>query len=295
MVIVNKNKDKFYLSQGKKTMNELTKRVYEHNETCDREAPSYRKTQAFVDDLIEYLFPIKSDTLSNLSQIQSKAVRLKAHLQELLFPIQKRIRGSVEEVCDNFFNELPGVYDHLLKESRTFNELDPASYSEEEVILCYPGFYAIAVYRIAHILCTLKIPMLPRIMSEYAHDRTGIDIHPSAKIGEHFFIDHGTGVVIGETAVIGNHVRIYQGVTLGAHSVSKELARQKRHPTIEDNVIIYSGSTILGGDTIVGRGTIIGGNVWLTHSVLPNSVVYHQSKTIVRDSKDFKEPINFVI
>lgn len=276
-------------------LNELTKRVYAHNENCDREAPSYRKTRIFVDDIIEYLFPIKSETISNYSQIQSTAIKLRAQLQELLIPIRKRLKESEDEICDHFFNELPKVYDHLLKESAIFMKLDPASYSEEEVILCYPGFYAIAVYRLAHILCGQKVPMLPRIMSEYAHSQTGIDIHPGAKIGEHFFIDHGTGVVIGETCVIGNNVRIYQGVTLGAHSVRKELARQKRHPTIEDDVIIYSGSTILGGDTVVGRGSIIGGNVWLTHSVLPLSVVYHQSKTIVRDKKDFKEPINFVI
>jgi serine O-acetyltransferase len=276
-------------------MDELTKRVYAHNESCDREAPSYRKTRKFVDDIIEYLFPIKSETISNYAQIKATAIKLEAQLQELLIPIRKRLKESEDEICDRFFAELPQVYDHLLKESANFTKLDPASYSEEEVILCYPGFYAIAVYRLAHILCKLKVPMLPRIMTEYAHDRTGIDIHPAARIGEHFFIDHGTGVVIGETAIIGNNVKIYQGVTLGAHSVQKELARQKRHPTIEDNVIIYSGSTILGGDTVVGHNTVIGGNVWLTHSVLPNSVVYHQSKTIVRDSKDFNEPINFVI
>ncbi len=276
-------------------LQQLIELVFNHNKSCDHEAPSYKKTRIFVDDLIEFLFPIKSDSVRNYAQIESKAVKLKAQLQELLFPIKKRLKEPVETIADHFFSRIPKVYSDLLKDSKTFLEFDPAAYSTEEIILCYPGFYSIAIYRLAHILYKLDIPMLPRIMSEYAHGQTGIDINPGATIGDHFFIDHGTGIVIGETCLIGNNVKIYQGVTLGALSVKKELAKKKRHPTIEDNVIVYSGSTILGGDTIIGHDTIIGGNVWLTSSILPNSVVYHQSKTIVRDSKDFKEPINFVI
>ena len=133
------------------------------------------------------------------------------------------------------------------------------------------------------------------MISEYIHGKTGIDIHPGATIGKNFFIDHGTGIVIGETAVVGNNVKIYQGVTLGAIFVEKKMENTKRHPTIEDNVIIYAGSTILGGNTVIGHDTVIGGNVWLTESVLPNSVVYRQHKSVVRDSKNFQEPINFVI
>ena len=141
----------------------------------------------------------------------------------------------------------------------------------------------------------MKIPVLPRVISEYAHTKTGIDIHPGATIGNHFFIDHGTGIVIGETAIIGSSVKIYQGVTLGALYVGKELANKKRHPTIEDNVIIYAGSTILGGDTVIGHDTVVGGNSWITESVQPFSVVYHKPSVVIRDSKKFVEPINFVI
>ncbi|MBQ2315538.1 MAG: serine acetyltransferase [Treponema sp.] len=150
---------------------------------------------------------------------------------------------------------------------------DPAAKSTEEVIVSYPGLVAITVYRIAHFLVESGVPVIPRIMTEYAHSRTGIDINPGAKIGEHFFIDHGTGVVIGESCEIGNNVKIYQGVTLGALSVKKELMDKKRHPTIEDNVTIYANSTILGGQTVIGEGSVIGGNTWVTRSVPPHSVL----------------------
>ena len=147
-------------------------------------------------------------------------------------------------------------------------ESDPAAGSIDEIILCYPGFLAIFVYRLAHILYLHGIPLLPRMMSEYAHSKTGIDIHPGAKIASPFFIDHGTGVVIGETAEIGRYVKIYQGVTLGAKSIAgRDTSQGKRHPTIGDRCIIYAGATILGGDTVIGNDCIIGGNVWLTHSV----------------------------
>ena len=152
---------------------------------------------------------------------------------------------------------------------------DPAAKSRLEIIATYPGFYAIALHRIAHLLQKLQVPLLPRILSEFASSRTGIEIHPAAQIGRFFCIDHGTGVVVGETTVIGNHVKLYQGVTLGALSVDKSMAGNKRHPTIEDNVVIYAGATILGGDTVVGKDSIIGGNVWLTKSVPHCSRVYH--------------------
>ena len=150
---------------------------------------------------------------------------------------------------------------------------DPAAKSTEEVIVSYPGLEAIVVYRIAHFLCENGIPVIPRIMSEYAHGKTGIDINPSATIGESFFIDHGTGVVIGESCSIGNNVKIYQGVTLGALSVKKELMNKKRHPTIEDNVTIYANATILGGETVIGEGSTIGGNTWVTKSVPPHTLL----------------------
>lgn len=150
---------------------------------------------------------------------------------------------------------------------------DPAAKSDEEVIVSYPGLEAIVVYRLAHFLTSVGVPVIPRIMSEHVHGKTGIDIHPGATIGESFFIDHGTGVVIGETTVIGNNVKIYQGVTLGALSVKKSLQDKKRHPTIEDDVTIYANATILGGKTIIGKGSTIGGNTWITKSVPPNSMI----------------------
>lgn len=150
---------------------------------------------------------------------------------------------------------------------------DPAAKSNEEVIVSYPGLEAIIGYRLAHFLYTCGVPVIPRIMSEYIHGKTGIDIHPGATIGESFFIDHGTGVVIGETTIIGKNVKIYQGVTLGALSVKKNLQDKKRHPTIEDDVTIYANATILGGETVIGKGAVIGGNTWITKSVPPKTVI----------------------
>jgi serine O-acetyltransferase len=182
-----------------------------------------------------------------------------------------------------------------LEDAHAILNSDPAAKSIEEVVTAYPGFFATFVYRIAHLLCQQQCILLSRFFTEYAHSKTGIDIHPAAKIGHPFAIDHGTGIVIGETTVIGDHVKLYQGVTLGALNVSKSIASTKRHPTIEDGVVIYAGATILGGSTVVGAGSIIGGNVWLTYSVPPNSVVYHKSEVHVKDNNPFPEPLNFVI
>jgi serine O-acetyltransferase len=167
-----------------------------------------------------------------------------------------------------------------LEDAELFTESDPASAGHDEVILCYPGFYAIMVYRFANAIHALGIPILPRLLSEHAHSRTGIDIHPGATIGRHFYIDHGTGIVIGETTVIGDGVKMYQGVTLGATFVKKDLQGTKRHPTIEDGVILYAGCTILGGGTVIGRGSVIGGNVWLTESVEPGTKVFYRSEIV---------------
>lgn len=173
-----------------------------------------------------------------------------------------------------FFEALPGIREILMEDIDAAFRGDPAAKSLGEVILAYPGLEAIVVHRIAHFFQEEGLPLIPRMMSEHVHGRTGIDIHPGASIGRRFFIDHGTGVVIGETTVIGDDVKIYQGVTLGALSVRKDAANTKRHPTLEDEVTIYSGATILGGCTVIGRGSVIGGNVWLTHSVPPGSKVY---------------------
>ena len=185
-------------------------------------------------------------------------------------------RGREETMI--FLRTLPNIRRLLAKDVIAASEGDPAASSYDEIIFCYPGLLAITVHRVAHQLYHQKISLMPRIMSEYAHNLTGIDIHPGAHIGESFFIDHGVGVVIGETAKIGNGVRIYQGVTLGALSLPKDavpsLRTQKRHPTIEDDVIIYSGATILGGETVIGAKSVIGGNVWLTESVPPETRVF---------------------
>ena len=184
-------------------------------------------------------------------------------------------RTEAEHIVREILEGIPDIRRRLNLDVHAADRGDPAARSQEEVILAYPGVEAILVHRIAHELWVREVAMLPRIMSELIHGKTGIDIHPGAQIGDSFFIDHGTGVVIGETTIIGNNVKLYQGVTLGALSVQKELANRKRHPTIEDDVTIYAGATILGGDTTVGHDSIIGGNVWLTESVPPYSRLYH--------------------
>ena len=184
-----------------------------------------------------------------------------------------------------FLRELPNLQAMLSKDVAAAYGGDPAAKHSDEIIFSYPGLFAVTVYRIAHQLYTLGVPLIPRIMTEYAHGRTGIDIHPGVEIGENFFIDHGTGVVMGETTIIGNNVRIYQGVTLGALSLTKEdceeLRNRKRHPTIEDDVIIYANATILGGSTVIGARSIIGGNVWLTESVPPDTTVFLKKPELV--------------
>lgn len=180
-----------------------------------------------------------------------------------------------DRICEEFFSSFPRNQKLLLKDVQAAFDGDPAAKTKEEIIFCYPGLFAVFVYRMAHELYRMQVPFIPRIMSEYAHGRTGIDINPGASIGEYFFIDHGTGIVIGETTVIGDHVKIYQGVTLGALSTrSGQLLRDtKRHPTIEDNVTIYSNASILGGETVIGKGSVIGGNAFITSSVAPGTRV----------------------
>lgn len=207
------------------------------------------------------------------------------HMERLRLELDRIVRfnphkghSDTETVAKHFFDRLPEIYDKLNEDVDAMYHGDPAAKSRSEVIQTYPGFYAVAAYRIAHELQKLGVKGVPRVITEHAHSKTGIDIHPSAIIGNHFCIDHGTGVVIGETAVIGNYVKIYQGVTLGALSVSKDDAVKKRHPTLEDNVVVYAGATILGGETVIGHNSIVGGNVWLTRSVPPHSKIYYQAK-----------------
>ena len=189
--------------------------------------------------------------------------------------IMQEINEEAEDLTFRFLETIPRIREYLDTDVQAEYDGDPAAFSKDEVIICYPGMYAIIVYRIAHELYELKIPLLPRIMTEYAHSITGIDINPGATIGKYFFIDHGTGIVIGETTLIGEHVKLYQGVTLGALSTrgGQRLKSVRRHPTIEDNCTIYSGASILGGDTIIGKGAVIGGNCFITTPVPPGARV----------------------
>lgn len=193
--------------------------------------------------------------------------------------------GCSRPIVINFLKTLPRIREYLDTDLQAAFDGDPAASSKDEIIFSYPGFYAIAVNRLAHELYKLKVPILPRIMTEHAHTITGIDIHPGAQIGKYFFIDHGTGVVIGETTVIGDHVKIYQGVTLGALSTKggQRLRNKKRHPTIEDNVTIYSGASVLGGNTVIGKNVVIGGNVFITESVEENTKVSVQTQKLRYD------------
>ena len=190
-------------------------------------------------------------------------------MEDLLEQAQNLLNKYAATVAEEFLEKLPQIRASIATDVEAAYEGDPASVSKEEIIISYPGLYAIMVYRLAHELHLLKVPMLPRIMTEHAHSTTGIDIHPGAEIGNYFFIDHGTGIVIGETTIIGEHVKIYQGVTLGALSTrgGQSLRGKKRHPTVEDNVTIYSGASVFGGNTVIGKGAVLGSSVFVTKSV----------------------------
>ncbi|NOU58209.1 serine acetyltransferase [Marinifilum sp. JC070] len=257
--------------------------------------PSRDLSQRFVEEAMNTLFPISARRTKSCCAEESLLYQMESTLKLLLLPVNFKLNDTIENITQEFMVQLPSVYRALLKDAEAIQKFDPAADTIGEVIIAYPGFFAIMVYRLSNVLYKLGVPTVPRLMSEYAHTKTGIDIHPGATIGESFFIDHGTGVVIGETAIIKNNVKIYQGVTLGALQVKKSLAKKKRHPTVEDNVIIYSSATILGGDTVIGRNSIIGGNVWLTSSVDSNSVVYHKHETKVRTNLDESKIINFQI
>jgi len=255
----------------------------------DHIIPDKKAVEKTIKSIFRLLFP----EANSYSDTQTEIKHLDVKIQ--LLSILTGLTDKKEDVKDQFLKNLKNIKKTLLKDAAFILASDPAATQLIEVIAIYPGFLAIFCYRIANSLARLSIPLLPRIITEYAHKVTGIDIHPLATIGCPFSIDHGTGIVIGETAIIGNNVKLYQGVTLGALSVAKDKASKKRHPTIEDNVILYSGCTILGGETVVGRNSIIGGNVWLTESIAPFSVVYHKSEIIVRNKSGFQEPINFII
>jgi len=246
------------------------------------DVPPNKEITGWARQLIQILFPEQSkQRIAGLYELKEEFTRLEKELCELMNATKACQDCNIEQLANFFFKQLPGLYNTLNTDKRAIFNGDPAARSEFEVVRTYPGFFAISFYRIANCLYKMDIPLIPRILTEYAHSKTGIDIHPAAAIGEYFHIDHGTGIVIGESCTIGNNVKIYQGVTLGAVSVAKSMAFTKRHPTVEDNVVIYSGATILGGETTIGHDSIIGGNVWLTKSVEPYSRVYHKPEVTV--------------
>lgn len=252
--------------------------------------------ERFAHRTLELLFPHFAAEVGHTqgSTVHEEADALRALLTEML-----RLPGAAccapEAVGQQFVESLPKIRAALLLDAQAIYDGDPAARSIDEIILSYPGFLATSLYRIAHELHHHDVPLIPRMLTEVAHRDTGIDIHPGATIGPSFAIDHGTGIVIGETAEIGAHVKLYQGVTLGALSVEKHMASSKRHPTIGDHAVIYANATILGGDTVIGEGTVVGGNVWITQSVAAKSVVTPTAKVDRGRGNGAEEVLDFNI
>ncbi|MDZ4815634.1 MAG: serine O-acetyltransferase EpsC [Verrucomicrobiota bacterium] len=268
--------------------------------------PGKKSVADITEDLLKVLFPgffdtrelhhdeclsFISSTLESINTRLLKEISRSLQYKEADGKRHSNLKERAEMVTREFLHELPAIRQRLKLDVAAAFEGDPAAGSFEEIIVAYPFIEAIAVQRMAHVLYLKKIPLIPRIMTEWAHSRTGIDIHPGTRIGTHFFIDHGTGVVIGETAIIGNHVKIYQGVTLGAKSFKRDddgriIKGGQRHPTIEDGVTIYAGATILGGETVIGEGSVIGGNVWLVDSLPKNSIVTFDKQEVTIRTKN---------
>lgn len=239
--------------------------------------PGFQVEEQLEDNLIVYTIGARTQQLARALTLEiSRSLEYSARIKGEETGSGDCISRS-ETIALDLLCLIPNLRERAMEDVEAAYKGDPAAWSRDEIILSYPGLEAVASHRIAHELYLRKIPLIPRMMSEYIHGKTGIDIHPGAVIGDRFFIDHATGVVIGETSIIGQNVKLYQGVTIGALSVAKEHADKKRHPTIEDEVTIYAGATILGGRTIIGRGSVIGGNVWITESVPPYSVIYNKT------------------
>jgi len=238
-----------------------------------------KKTEVFTDTLFHTLFDINTDVEGHINKLAEQ-------FDELVALACWKTEKPCAKVWENYVSQLPHVLEQLNLDAEAILACDPASLSIEEVYMAYPGFYAIAIYRLAHVLYKKGFPLVPRLMTEYAHRQTGVDINPGAAIGKSFFIDHATGVVIGETAIIEDHVKLYQGVTLGALYVAKSLKETKRHPTIKSNVTIYANATILGGNTVIGENSVIGGNAWITSSIPANSTVFHVPEIKIKTAVD---------
>lgn len=284
---------------------------YENNRTIDEiktfDHPNKDAVIEILDKLKKIIFPgyYKNDSF----KIYTVRNNISMLLEDVIYNLIKQIsivlgnpseassdvQNKAENITFEFLDKIPKIREYIDTDIQAAYDGDPAAYSKDEIIFSYPGLYAILVNRIAHELYLLNVPMIPRIMTEYAHSITGIDIHPGAEIGKYFFIDHGTGIVIGETTIIGNNVKIYQGVTLGALSTrgGQKLKSQKRHPTIMDNVTIYSGASILGGDTVVGKDVVVGGNAFITKSI-PNGAKVSIKSQQLRYNYDTQNPVESV-
>lgn len=270
---------------------------YGNGRTIDRLDPFQQPDKEVVIDMIGKLIRIVYPGYSRDKsyRIYNARHNLSMLIEDVMYNLNKQIAivlrprlgeeeasRCAQEISIAFFRAIPDVRSVAQTDVEAFFEGDPAAYSSDEIIFCYPGLFAVTVYRLAHVLYTLEVPMLPRMMTEHAHSITGIDINPGATIGNYFFIDHGTGIVVGETTRIGDHVKIYQGVTLGALTTrgGQSLRGKRRHPTIEDNVTIYAGASILGGGTVIGRDCVIGSNVFITHSIPPCTTVSVKSQEL---------------
>ncbi|WP_185864829.1 serine O-acetyltransferase EpsC [Blattabacterium cuenoti] len=273
---------------------DFLKNLFEEKNRQKKFFPNKKKFNFFLERLFHILFTPDFSLLKNNRIFEEKYKKLHKILYSIFIELNL---SSIESknYSEKFFEKVPDIYYLLLRDADAILKTDPAATSIEEIFLTYPGFFAIASYRIAHQFWNQKIPIIPRIITEYAHSKTGVDIHAGAEIGCDFSIDHGTGVVIGSSTKIGNEVKIYQGVTLGAIYVDKKLSNMKRHPTIEDKVTIYSGATVLGGDTTIGHHSILGGNVWVTKSIPPYSIVYQKNEIMMKNSNYLKKSIDFTI
>ena len=280
--------------------NNFAEKLLSKRETHTCNSSLKKESIELLNELIGLLFPhFSSRVYYSPEDVIAKLQLMERNLISILKNVNgngnSNTKGNASQIAKTFISEVPKVHDMLWLDAEAIYKGDPAAESIDEVILAYPGFMAIAIYRLAHELYKSDVSIVPRILTEHAHEITGIDIHPGAEIGCPFFIDHGTGIVIGETTIIGKNVKIYQGVTLGALSVDKSLSNIKRHPTIKDNVIIYSQAVILGGETVVGQGSLIGGNAWVTQSVPPNSVVYSKMEMKVRSNENYFDTMEFII
>lgn len=257
----------------------IVRQIEQHKKFPNLNLSIKEKTEAFVKKLFYTLFDNHTKVSKNLAEL-GKDFEVLARL------VCWEPDAPCQDIWEDYLKMLPEILEKLNLDAQSIAENDPAANSVEEVYLSYPGFFAIAIYRLSHEFYKFGLPLVPRLMTECAHRLTGTDINPGAHIGKSFFIDHATGVVIGETAVIKDNVKLYQGVTLGALYVNRDLRNVKRHPTIESNVTIYANATILGGETIIGENSIIGGNVWLTRSVPANSMVSHTPQISIKNTAD---------